>query len=187
MRTDIDLLQSVMNDDIDAVQEWCNEMYDQSFASYFEETRKLYERMRSNSRIITDDELSDILTLTPLNLFSVSEELNRFRLNYEVIKLKVKENEIDRKYLDSNKSEHNVAYKLSSSEVEDKLILTAYNAVITRVENEISFSRELIMAAKKLWDRRKQTEDANPIGASVGKQLPAYPDPHSTGSQTYIK
>ena len=104
MRTDIDLLQSVMDDDIDAVQKWCNEMYDHSFASYFEETRKLYERMKSNSRIITDDELSDILTLTPLNLFSVSEELNRFRLNYDVIKLKVKENEIDRKYLDSNKN-----------------------------------------------------------------------------------
>lgn len=179
MNTNIYELESAMSHDLSSVQSWCDEMYEQSFSSYFSETRQLYDRMQSNVHPITDEELSDILTLTPLNLFSVSEELNRFRLNYEVIKLKAKEHE-------SDKSDTGI-----TRTIEDKLILTAYNAVITRVSNEISFSRELIMAAKKLWDRRRSAEEANPIGDKVASTLPEYPDPDmsdmSGSSQTYIK
>ena len=51
--------------------------------------------------------------------------------------------------------------------------------VVLRVEGEISFCRELIMAAKKIWDGRRDAEGANPIHTDVSPEdtydnLPVY-------------
>ena len=48
--------------------------------------------------------------------------------------------------------------------IEELILDLAYESVISRVDHEISFSRELIMGAKKVWDRRRQTDVVNPIG-----------------------
>ena len=37
---------------------------------------------------------------------------------------------------------------------EYEIICIAYTNIIQRVDNQISFSRELVMCAKKLWDAR---------------------------------
>jgi hypothetical protein len=188
---DLKDIQSKTQEDIDAIQNWCDELYDTLFNEYFEDTRNLFERLKSKSRPITDEELSDILTLTPLNLFTVSENLNRLRLNQEVVKLRNKQLASE---IENNLTDHKLTTKerqeiIDNTMIGDKLLLTAYNVVITRVENEISFSRELIMSAKKLWDARKKTECVNPVSpTNAGEELPEYKSVTNRDSttKTYI-
>ena len=52
----------------------------------------------------------------------------------------------------------------AESKMEEYTILSnALETLITRVDSEISFSRELIMSAKKIFDARRNTEQVNPI------------------------
>lgn len=97
---DIRLVQQENEDDVIAVTSWCDEMYDGIFAPYFKDVRELYKRLQSKSRPITDDELEEILTMLPLNLFSVSESLNKFRTELEVHKMKMKQKK--KEYVDSS-------------------------------------------------------------------------------------
>ena len=64
-----------------------------------------------------------------------------------------------------------------------------YNSVNERVRRQISFSRELIMSSKKLWDARRATEDANPIGGVVKEEteLPNYSYDSDARKNVYIK
>lgn len=182
---DIRLVQQENEDDVIAVTSWCDEMYDGIFAPYFKDVRKLYKRLQSKSRPITDDELEEILTMLPLNLFSVSESLNKFRTELEVHKMKMKQKK--KEYVDSSietsetRRTADAQYRL----IEDELLCTAYSNVIARVEGEVSFSRELIMSAKKLWDGRRGGERVNPVSEGTTEPLPDY-NPNSTGSNTYI-
>lgn len=179
---DIRSIQKENEDDMIAVTSWCDEMYDSIFAPYFEGVRKLYSRLQSKKSPITDDELEEILTMLPLNLFSVSEALNKFRTELEVTKMKIRQKK--KEYLDASaettetRRNAEVQYRL----IEDELLCTAYSTVITRVESEVSFSRELIMSAKKIWDGRRSTEKVNPVSEGTTEQLPEY-DPKSTGSK----
>ena len=156
------------SEDLDAVNGWCTDVYNNTFAPYFIESRKLAVRLKSkdgpNDRPITDDELSWILIQLPINLFDVSEHINKLRISQEVIKLRIRDLEL--------KSSKRQLYDVAS----DKLLVSAYGSVITRVENEISFSRELIMGAKKIWDARRRTDQANPINEieDTMTTLPAY-------------
>lgn len=163
--------------DIDAVNEWCEEIYTDKFAIYFSRVRELYQRFKSNSTPISDSELEEILTVVPLELFSVSEALNKFRVSYDTIKLgkKARKCQLAKSSEESSEAKRNAEAELLTTE--DEILLVAFAAVITRVENEISFTRELIMSAKKLWDRRRNTESANPISDVVvdtSDELPAY-------------
>lgn len=140
------------SEDIEAVTEWCTSLYNRVFASYFQESRELSTRLKSKERPITDEELSWILIQLPVTLFDVSECVNQLRVSQEVVKMRNRQIELQ---LAKDKS----GYDMSS----DKLLVSAYNSVITRVENEISFSRELIMGAKKIWDARRRSEQSNPV------------------------
>jgi hypothetical protein len=168
-------LNSVMSEntkDIESVVSWCSEIYDEKFAEYFLNARVLFERVQSKTHPITDDELSQILIDLPMKLFDVSEILNQFRLSYEVVKLRNKQKESD---LMKSSSETTAPKRKSDAELQmipDKLLVTAFDSVITRVENEISFCRELIMSSKKIWDARRKTEQVNPI--SEVSDLPDY-------------
>lgn len=160
---DLDKVQSNIQGDMDAVVAWCNEIYDTQFSSYFEEERELYGRLKCKDRPITDEELSQILTIAPLNLFSVAEHLNKLRLRQEVIKLKNKQKKADIIKMSLEKTDTKKSAEANLLTLEDELLSTAYSSIITRVENEISFTRELIMSAKKLWDARRRTESVNPV------------------------
>lgn len=168
-------LNSVMSEntkDIESVVSWCSEIYGEKFAEYFLNARVLFERVQSKTHPITDDELSQILIDLPMKLFDVSEVLNQFRLSYEVVKLRNKQKESD---LIKSSSETTAPKRKSDAELQmipDKLLVTAFDSVITRVENEISFCRELIMSSKKIWDARRKTEQVNPI--SEVSDLPDY-------------
>lgn len=160
---DLNSAQRSMEEDIQSVDNWCEELYQKYFAEYFSRQRTLYTRLESKSHPITDSELEDILTSTPLDLFTVSEKLSSMKTSHEVIKLRNKQKMAE---LKKNSSASTITQKTEDAEIqmiEDKILDTAYASVISRVENEISFSKELIMGAKKIWDRRSQTENANPV------------------------
>lgn len=176
----IDLVGVVaeMSDDIDGVTAWCDAEYQENFGSYFHDARLLFDRMQSKEHPITDEELSWILINLPMQLFDVSEALNRMRLNMEVVKMRVKSVEHD---IISKSQEKSATKKNAEAAVETaggRLLISAYSSIISRVESEISFSRELIMGAKKIWDGRRKGEQANPV--QQPNDLPEY-------SPSYIK
>lgn len=182
----IDETLATYMDDMESVESWCNDLYQDRFASFFEEIRGLYEQLADKQDKISDDVLESILTDTPLSLFTVSERLNALRTNREVGKLKMRQKEavtrqeyiklLDEHGKDAGFSKSDIPSMVRDSTINDQIVMVALDGVINRVENEISFSRELIMSAKKIWDRRKNTESVNPIGPVVPdyKELPDY-------------
>lgn len=155
------------SEDLDAVESWVNTQYQEKFACYFEDQRQLFERMKSKTRQISDMELENVLVNTPLQLFAASEVLNTIRLRHESLKLETKQVEYNLAK-DSNESTETKRKEFAAMEtVQDKLLLLMLESLITRVENEMSFSRELIMSAKKIWDSRRRSETSNPVDPTV--------------------
>ena len=181
------------SEDSKAIHAFCEDTYAKYFEEHFKGVRELYERMKSYIHPITDDELEYILTMFPLELFTVAEHLNQIRLDREVVKLKNKEKiETLRKQLVEESSEFEmltkserqawVTHQIVTSSTEYEVLLAAYDTIISRVENEQSFSRELIMGAKKIWDSRRSGEHANPVNsADLQPEIPEYT------RQSYIK
>ena len=176
-------VMSEYSEDMDAVQEFCDSIYNEHFASNFLKVRELYNRMKSEIHPITDDELEYILTTLPLELFIISEQLNKIRLNCEVVKLKNKQkteevrseaiNEANANGLNKTQTNEYVTHKVNKFLIEYDILHSAYSSVITRVENEQTFSKELIMGAKKVWDSRRSAETSNPVGLVIS-DLPEY-------------
>jgi hypothetical protein len=150
--------------EINDVTKWCNDFYDKTFAQYFTKSRELYKRLNSNTRPISDNELNYILIDLPITLFDASETLSQTKVSLEVIKLKAKEQatelmkSIDAKTITEKKN------TAATQMIDANLLIMAYESVIGRVENEIKYSQELIMGAKKVWDSRRRTESSNPVG-----------------------
>lgn len=171
--------------DIDAVSRWSSEIYDNNFKEYFEIPHNLYKRLSCKTRPITDEELSQILIDCPLQLFTAAESLSQFKISQQVIKLKISEKRAN--HIKSS-DETTVTKKQESADMavlEDKLLNTVYSAIIDRVEREISYSRELIMGAKKIWDSRRRTEESNPVDEV--SQLPEYDINASRKGKQYIR
>lgn len=173
MSIDLQSASNMMQEDVESVTKWCEELYKKNFAVYFNRQRELYKRLQSKTRPITDDELEDILTSIPLDLFTVSEKLTSLKTSHEVIKLRNKQKMSDLKKKSTATTMTERTEDAEIQMIEEKLLDTAYQSVISRIDNEISFSRELIMGAKKVWDRRRQTENANPIGTTVPQSAPS--------------
>lgn len=145
---------------------WCNEQYDSLFACYFKDIPQLYSHVSSDKQKLTDDELELILTSAPLNLIAVSEQLSQYKLNNECLKLYVKKMEAE---LFSESQARTVAEKRDEASLkvlDYRLLSKAYEAVISRVDTEINYTRELIMSAKKIWDARCKTYEAAPVNGS---------------------
>ncbi len=164
------------SEDVDAVNDWSNEIYDENFKCYFDGQRKLFERLKSKDRPITDTELEWILTQTPINLFYASEKLNNIQTQSEIIKLEVKHKQLEAKKASLEKSDTAKSQEAEDAVIEDKILLIAYDAILSRVDREMAYSRELIMSAKKIYDRRKGTEQSNPVSEikPVHQTLPDY-------------
>ena len=138
--------------DIEDVTEWCNTTYNELFAPQFEIVRNYATRLESNVAVITDDELVKIITELPAQLFVAAESLNNLRLQYEITKLK-------------NKQTRSVAPDTDMCDFD--IVAVAYSKVIQRVENEMTYAKELIMGAKKVFDSRKSAEHSNPIAETL--------------------
>lgn len=168
---------------IDQVCSWCDTTYDTKFGAFFSKQHALYESMQSEFKPVTDEELEQILTEIPLQLFSVSEALSTFKLGLEVIKLDIKE----RSRRINEHSDTAAKQAELSSLAEDRIFLMAYGSIVERVEHEISFSRELIMSAKKIWDSRRKTDAVLPVSpGDYSNSLPEY-NPDIGNRRTYIK
>ena len=187
---DLSSIHKEFSEDIDAVQSWSDEIYQSHFSEYFKDQRDLYMRLKSKQHPITDSELEDILTTMPLELFTVSEILSQFKVSMEVIKIKVKQLEAEKVAESEQKAMTNKKEEAALKTLEHKLLSTVYSTVISRVTNEIDFSRELIMGAKKIWDSRRNTDSSNPVGHVVNDDstLPDYrPGDDSSGGKMYIR
>lgn len=141
--------------EVTEVNEWAESEYQKYFASYFKGEQDLYNRMKSKDDPITDQELEWILTDLPLELFSVTEQLSKMKIAQEVIKVSIKEKERD--YI-ASATEGSMTQKkeeASALTLEDKLLVDVYDSIMERVSRQMTFSKELIMSAKKIWDTRR--------------------------------
>ncbi len=173
-------------EDAEAIHEFCEDLYSKNFSVYFDGVRDLYTRLKSKTHPISNEELAYILTDLPLELFSAAENLNKLRLDHEVVKLKNKETlektrrtlmeEVTQVEQSKSSRQEIVSRALNEKMVEYEILLSAYNSVITRVENEQSFARELIMGAKKIWDSRRGAESSDPVGPVVPEDESELPD-----------
>jgi hypothetical protein len=159
----LESISEEMNEDVQSVIDWCKELYDTNFAEYFKEERELFKRLESKTHPITDEELEWILTTLPLQLFSVSEKLSKLKITQEVVKMKNKQKTAELVNTSAETTQTKKREEAENFMLENKLLDTVYASVISRVDSEVSFSRELIMSAKKIWDRRRQTESSSPI------------------------
>ena len=77
----VDGLQQDVNDIID----WSDDLYASNFGMYFQDQKKYYDLLTSNKRPATDQELEDMLTTIPLQLFSASEARSKFKITETII------------------------------------------------------------------------------------------------------
>ena len=157
--------ENIYKSDILPIQIYCDEIYKSNkFEECFCNVNALVGKMESKMDPISDTDLEWILIELPMKLFVASESLNKLRLSLEVLKLKIKE-------LKSNDEQ--------SNETEYQVLKVVHENIISKVENQITMSKELIMGAKKVWDSRRSAEKSNPIKEV---DLPGY-----VPNQTYIK
>lgn len=172
---------SYYNENMNDVTSFCDQIYLEEFAPYFDDERRLYKRLESTSTPITDAELEDILTNLPLRMFTVSEKVSQLRIKHEVVKIGTKEKARNIEANSSASTQTARKEEAAYSVLGDQLLAMAYSAVLERVEKEISYSRELIMSAKKIWDARRNTDGVNPVSENTIPEsndvsdLPEYP------------
>lgn len=158
--------------DSNEVAEWADKMYNELFSKYFNLIEEVHLELQDKLVQISDTSLSHILLDLPIELINVSEDLATFKLRCESIKLDIKQREqslVESSELLTKTAKEEAAAKAVA---EDKLMLKATAIIIERVEREISFARELIMSAKKIWDARRRTENVNPVNVHGIDNLP---------------
>ena len=160
--SDISRALDCLKEDFESADNLVDEIYNKYFARYFKRESELYMKFRDADNPITDKELEWILISLPLDLKMASNSLAQFKQHNEIVKLKIKQ----RKSAKNDNSD--------GLDDEFKLMNIIYTSVITRVELEVSFSKELIMGAKKVWDARRSSDSA-PVGEVVPKK-PDLPD-----------
>lgn len=164
--SDISRAIESLKEDFESADALVDQIYNRYFELYFREMNGNFLRFRDADTPITDKELEWLITSLPLKLFSVSNALAQFKQHNEIVKLKIKE----RKNKDKDAEDDGL-------DAEYKLMTIIYASVITRVEQEISFSKELIMGAKKVWDARR-TGEKSPISPQIGQpDIPDYEFP----------
>lgn len=153
-------------EDINAVIKYQNEVYDKMFSKEFSEVKSLSDMIKKSGYKSPSDEVLEIILMdVPLKLFDVAEKLNQLELTLQVLKLKLKERKIELKHDENvrNMNSTMLSEFVSENTIEDELMISIYSKLIERVNSQISYSKELIMSAKKLWDRRKEAESAMPV------------------------
>jgi len=159
---------------IDDANQTANRIYSDNFDTYFSNVRELGNRMRSAIQPITDQELEDVLTVLPLNLFSAAEAVNRLKLDMEIIKLESKKRKVEIQKNLPEKSKISKSDWIASELADSEIALAIYSSVISRAESEMTYCKELIMGCKKIWDGRRSAEKSNPVGELNIDTLPEY-------------
>ena len=185
-------VEQAYSEDISAIQDWVQEMFSSIFGESFNEIQSLYAQLKNADHPIGDAELERLLTILPLDLVEASEKLNGLRLTFETVKLKNKDTERDLNHKYSNDKNIPATVRkdiVDSAMSEYKLYAIAYSALISRAEGHISFCKEMIMAAKKIFDSRRAAEAAIPIGPGVPLADNPHPDLPSYANRngTYVK
>lgn len=162
--SDISRALETLKEDFDAADKLVEDIYNRYFLPYFQKEVEMHNRFKDVDVPINDTELSWIITALPLELFSAANALSQFKQHNEIVKLKIKQ----RKGKDKDPDPDGLSE-------EYKLMSIIYSSVISRVEQEMSFSKELIMGAKKVWDARRSGEQA-PIGEVVPAPEPELPE-----------
>ena len=166
-------------EDIDAVIKYQNEIYDKMFSKEFSEVKSLSDMIKKSGYKSPSDEVLEIILMdVPLKLFDVAEKLNQLELTLQVLKLKLKEKKIELKHDENvrNMNSTMLSEFVSENTIEDELMISIYSKLIERVNSQISYSKELIMSAKKLWDRRKEAESAMPVAPVDPAAVPYDPN-----------
>ena len=157
----------ILKEDFNAADNLVDEIYNKYFDVYFKKECELYNKFRSEDNAISNKDLEWILISLPLDIKMASSALAQFKQHNEIVKLKIKQRK------GKNKDD---SVEVDGLDEEFKLMSIIYTSVITRVELDIAFSKELIMGAKKIWDARRNSEGA-PIGEVVQdteSELPEY-------------
>lgn len=152
------------NDAVAASTELFASVYEDNFSKFFCNIDELWKKVENSDKPISDTELEWILIDLPIELFNVSSKLASLTCSCEVLKLDIRKKELTASTVDQK-----------ADVIDDKILLTIYQAVCSRVEKQISFCKELIMGAKKIWDGRKRSENVNPISeVNSPSDLPDY-------------
>ena len=161
------IIENCYASDFYEINKWCDAMYEATGAdAIFSHVNQIYSSISEDPDKISEIDLAWILLVLPMEIISVSESLNKLRAEHSVVKLRQKEIRI----VIQNKYEDNPSMK--ERELADhKVVEIAYDSVIKKLENQISFSRELIMSAKKIWDSRRSSENVMPVSEN---DLPEY-------------
>ena len=159
---DISRALAALKEDFESANNLVDEIYNKYFAKYFAKETELYDKFRAEDIAISDKDLEWILISLPLDIKMASSALAQFKQYNEIVKLKIKSRKTEPVPEDDGLDE------------EFKLMSIIYTSVITRVEHDITFSKELIMGAKKVWDARRSSE-THPIGEMLPRE-PELPD-----------
>ena len=183
---DLSYIVDGLQQDVNEIIDWSDDLYASNFGMYFQDQKKYYDLLTSNKRPATDQELEDMLTTIPLQLFSAFEARSKFKITETIIRFKMKDKEIESISHSSYTSDSKKKEEAANNTIEYKFVLDIYGAILERVDREISYSRELIMACKKIWDSRRSTDASNPVSEVVPPEidLPNY-SPYKPN--TYIK
>lgn len=163
--SDITRALEVLKEDFEAADNLVADIYEKYFSRFFNREHQMYDRFHDADVIINDRELEWILISLPLEMNAAANALTQFKQHNEIVKLKIKQRK-SAKVDDAD-----------GLDEEFKLMSIVYTSVITRVEMELSFSKELIMGAKKIWDARRNGETP-PVGeiGDIPAQEPQLPD-----------
>lgn len=162
-----------VSSDIDEVNQWAEEEYNKYFSEYFKGEMDLYNKIKGSGSQITDQELEWVLTDLPMELFAVTEQLSKLKTAQEVIKLSIKQQEREYIKIHTEGSETKRREEAAALTAEDRLLVTVYDQIADRVSRQMTFSKELIMSAKKIWDARRADKIPLP-DMDTGFDLPEY-------------
>lgn len=187
------MISDIYDADVADVQEYIDKLYNEHFASHFSIIDELYSRLKSKQHPITDRELEDVLTLVPLDMFTVSEELAKTRVALETTKLKNKETKerlakeltegCEAGGVSASATKEYVSRVLPVEMIPYELMVQVYTCLIDMVSAKVQFAKELIMSSKKIWDSRRSTEQSMPVSeGATNRELPRYSIPG-----TYVK
>lgn len=164
---------SQYKDAINSTSEWSNELVSNCMGNTLDEIFNIHKRLQSTHEI-TMSELEWILSDLPIQLIYIAENLSKLQLSLETVKIVKSKNEMQ----SSNELKARGIKAAEIKEIvqeqfiDDKIGIVVYESAISQIEKYISLSKELIMGAKKIWQRRISTEEVNPV--SPVKDLPSY-------------
>lgn len=139
----------------------------------------LASKLNPDGTPVSDKDLEYILMDLPLKLFTVSEYLAKLSGMVEALKIENTQKEID---IRSNVAgqiacgekytQQDMKTLIDSALIENKATIVCLNTAIKQIEKQLTYCRELIMSAKKIWDARRRTENIMPVSESNIEDLP---------------